>query len=146
MEDRPLDSHPRLREPEDRRAFLCRIGRLGVGTVTAPAFFSLFGVLPLGCGDEEEPLIVGSSGDSVTYGVRFAGVDRHIHTFSILKSTLSNPPAAGITDSTSNSSGHTHSLTLSQQQLTDIDAATSVTGTTERDSGDTHAHGFDFPN
>jgi hypothetical protein len=144
MEDRAVGSHLQLRVNEHRREFIFRMGKLGLGTITAPALLSLLGVLPLACGDEEEPLIFGSSGDSVIYRVESAS--SHIHTFSIPKSALSNPPASGFTDSTSNNSGHTHSITLSQQQLTDINAATSVIGPPGVVAANPHPQGFDYPN
>ncbi|MEW6087822.1 MAG: hypothetical protein AB1498_05910 [bacterium] len=61
----------------------------------------------------------------------------HSHFVRILYADITNPPAAGVTY-TSSSSGHTHTIFLSQQQLTAINAGSTVTVVSSVDSGHSH--------
>ena len=51
----------------------------------------------------------------------------HTHTLCVLTSDLTSPPAAGVTYMTSTSAGHSHTVALTQLQLQDIESGKSVT-------------------
>lgn len=63
--------------------------------------------------------------------------DGHSHTVCVLTTDLTNPPAAGVTY-TSSSVGHTHHITLTMAQLASINGGDSVTVTSTSDAGHTH--------
>jgi hypothetical protein len=54
----------------------------------------------------------------------------HTHTLCVPLSDLTNPPAAGVTYTTSTDVNHNHTVALTQQQLQTINAGTAVTVTT----------------
>jgi hypothetical protein len=56
--------------------------------------------------------------------------NNHDHSLCVPSTDLSNPPAGGATYTTSLNDGHTHTVTLSQQQLQTIQSGGSVTVTT----------------
>jgi hypothetical protein len=102
---------------------------------------SLGAVVLAGCGDSDDDS--GSSGSSTVFTVDAAGVGPHTHTFSVPDATLATPPAAGFTTATSSTSGHSHSITLTQADLTNIAANMAVAANTTIVSA--HAHAFTFP-
>jgi hypothetical protein len=63
----------------------------------------------------------------------------HTHTFGIMVTAISSPPAAGRT-----TSGHSHVVTLSQMDLQTIEGGGTVTSTTSSAEG--HTHTFTFSN
>jgi hypothetical protein len=64
----------------------------------------------------------------------------HVHDVCVPATDLSTPPAAGAHYTTTNNSGHTHRLSLSQTQLQAIARGEAVAVTTTRDDGHTHAY------
>ncbi len=56
--------------------------------------------------------------------------NNHTHTLCTLTSDLTNPPAAGVSYTTSTNAGHNHTVMLSQAQLQSIESGMSVTVTT----------------
>lgn len=62
----------------------------------------------------------------------------HTHTVCVLASDLSSPPPSGATYTTSGSSGHTHQISLSHDQLGNIQAGQSVAVTSTNVQGHTH--------
>lgn len=62
----------------------------------------------------------------------------HSHTVTINRSEVENPPSEGITKTTSSGGGHTHSFSMTQQQLTDVNNGQTVTVTDSSVSGHTH--------
>jgi hypothetical protein len=67
----------------------------------------------------------------------------HTHTVTIEKTSVQTPPAGGISETTSSTSGHTHSFDLTQAQLTTINGGTPVTQTSGSSAvGGVHTHDF----
>jgi hypothetical protein len=56
--------------------------------------------------------------------------NNHEHSLCVLTTDLMNPPAAGVTYTTSLTDGHTHTVNLTQAQLQSIESGGSVTVTT----------------
>jgi hypothetical protein len=102
---------------------------------------TLSAVVVSGCGNSEG--VSGGSGGTTIFTVDPAGVGPHIHSFSIPNSTLQMPPAGGFTASTTSNSGHSHSITLTQADLMDIEAGMAVSDSTTIASA--HLHAFTFP-
>jgi len=71
-------------------------------------------------------------------------VNAHTHTFSILMTEVTSPPAAGISHSTGPAAtdGHVHVVTLTQAQLASIGANGTVTMDTT--VVENHSHTFTF--
>src|ERR1017187_5977574 len=70
----------------------------------------------------------GSSGSSSCDGISETSTvtNSHTHTLCVLTSDLTSPPAAGVTYTTSTSSGHNHTVALTQAQLQSIESGGSV--------------------
>ena len=67
----------------------------------------------------------------------------HTHTFTVQKTSVQTPPAAGISGDTSSSCGHTHTFAMTQAQLQSVMNGGSVDITTGVSSvGGDHTHGF----
>ena len=70
----------------------------------------------------------------------------HDHMVCVPTTDLTNPPASGATYTTTNVSEHMHTMTLSQAQLSAIEAGTTVTLTTssvvDPIDGVLHSHSF----
>jgi hypothetical protein len=56
----------------------------------------------------------------------------------VLNADLANPPVE-VTYTSTSSGGHTHAITLSQAQLTEINGGGTVTVTSTENSGHTHS-------
>ncbi len=67
-----------------------------------------------------------------------AGGQGHIHTVCVPTSDLTSPPSGAMTYVTSISLDHTHTVTLSQAQLSQIEAGQTVTVTTSNNGMHTH--------
>jgi hypothetical protein len=68
--------------------------------------------------------------------------EAHFHTFSFDDADLTTPPAAGVSGATSNNEDHTHMVSISMDQLTQVGMSMSVQVATSFDSG--HSHLFTF--
>jgi hypothetical protein len=66
----------------------------------------------------------------------------HTHFFFLEKNEITNPPTAGIDRLTTNDLAHTHSVTLTEADLDNINAGQTITITTSND--DNHTHTFNF--
>jgi len=82
------------------------------------------------------------SGTLTTYTSSNDGSPTHSHTFSIDDSSFTTPPSAGISGDTSNSAGHTHSVSISMAGLQQVGMGESVMVTTSNVSA--HTHDFTF--
>lgn len=104
----------------ERRKFL--IG-LGITLIAGPAVISLKGC---GGGSSSDNAAAPANGFSVTSNPDNTG---HTHNVTILLTDLTAPPAGGKTYTSDGS--HQHQITLSQQQLTDVNngGSDSVTST-----------------
>ena len=112
-----------------RREFLIRGLRGG----------SLLVLLPLGW------TVAGcSSSSGPTNGLRFTSstVQGHTHDFTIGMVDLTTPPASGITGDTTAAVGHMHAVSLSQNDLSQIEGGQTVSKDTSTVSG--HMHTFQF--
>jgi hypothetical protein len=85
-------------------------------------------LVPLG------PLACSSSSSGGGNGASCAGISEtstvtngHTHTLCVLTSDLTNPPAAGVVYTTSFDAGHSHTVSLTQAQLQTIEGGTAVT-------------------
>ena len=115
-----------------RREFLGWSYRVGGALLIAPAVVSTGSIA---CSDNES----GSGGSaSRTFTVDMA--NGHTHDFSIPNSVLSSPPALGYVATTTSDSGHTHTVSMSQQDLLDIEDGTGASGSTSFNSA--HLHGW----
>lgn len=72
--------------------------------------------------------------------VTSTNVGNHTHDIVILRSAIQNPPAGQViyTTTSAGSPAHTHTVTLTQQNLTDIHNAAPVTVTSSTVNGHTH--------
>lgn len=70
--------------------------------------------------------------------------NQHTHDFTIMKSDLAAPPAAGVMGSTSAyaDDGHVHSMALTMADLANIEAGMTITKTCGSALG--HTHDFNF--
>jgi len=66
----------------------------------------------------------------------------HVHSVTIQRSTIENPPSGGISMSTSTSSGHTHTFSMTQQQLQNVKDGQTVTVTDSEVQN--HTHDYDI--
>lgn len=70
--------------------------------------------------------------------------NEHTHDFTIMKTDLATPPAAGVMGNTSAyaDDGHVHSLALTMADLANIEAGMTITKTSGSALG--HTHDFNF--
>lgn len=80
------------------------------------------------------------NGSTIVYSSN--DVQNHFHTFSLDANALARPPAEGVEGSTSSAQGHSHTLTVSLQDLQNVEVGQSVKITTSAASG--HQHVFTF--
>jgi hypothetical protein len=66
----------------------------------------------------------------------------HFHTFALDDGALTDPPSAGVSGETSLAQSHTHSVTISSDQLQQVGMGQSVIVITSSNSGHTHAFTF----
>ncbi len=109
-----------------RREFLVRIGEL---IVILPAVKVL-----AACGSAAPKV------PSLSY--TSTNVEGHTHSAAIADSLLSAPPASPTELDTSNVFNHIHTVTLTQQNLQDIENGQTVNITTSSADGHTHAFAF----
>jgi hypothetical protein len=62
----------------------------------------------------------------------------HSHTVTMAQSEITGPPSGGISRQTSSSSGHTHTFTMTNAQLMSCQSGGTVSTTTSNDAGHTH--------
>ena len=92
----------------------------------------------LGCGGSSTP----GGADQTALTFTSSTDAGHNHTYQIMMSELSNPPAAGINRQTSLASGHTHAVAITQAELQSIQSGQTVTKVSTTSSG--HSHTFQF--
>lgn len=90
-------------------------------------------MIPLGCS-----MSTGGGGSCDGTESTSSLTGNHTHTLCVPASDLSSPPANGNTYMTSSSSGHTHAVLLSMQQLQMIEMGQTVMVTTSLVQGHTH--------
>lgn len=112
----------------DRREFL--IG-LGAALIVAPA-----AVVLGGCGKSSSDNTSAPSTQGTTFTIVSSVVFDHAHTVTILFTDLTNPTSPGITYQSDGS--HVHQITLTQQQLTDINNGGTITVTSTVVNNHTH--------
>ena len=69
-------------------------------------------------------------------------VSSHFHTFAVDETSFSAPPAAGVSGDTSSAGAHTHTVSISSDQLQQVATGQSVTVTTGSAGGHTHVFTF----
>jgi hypothetical protein len=69
-------------------------------------------------------------------------VQQHFHTFSLDDASVTSPPAAGVMGDTSVDSDHSHTVTISADQLTQVSMGQSVDITTGVAGAHTHVFTF----
>jgi len=112
-----------------------------VAAVSGAAFLVLLAAGVTGCGGSTGPY--GGGGGDATHTFLSTTVNAHYHTLTINKTDVQTPPAAGLSLTTSSASGHTHSFTLTQVQLTTVNGGTAVIqSTATSDVTGTHSHDF----
>jgi hypothetical protein len=99
--------------PMNRREFIIRVG---TALIAVPVALSLES-----CGNDN-----GDTPAPPGFDVNSTVDLAHSHSVRILTSDLTNPPASGVVYTSSVSDGHTHTIALTQQQLTDINNGVSV--------------------
>ncbi len=113
----------------DRREFLAKAG--------LAATWAAISVRISGCAsDEGNPL--GGGNDGVDGDVTFDAGHRH----SVFISDAAIAAGNAVTLTLSNSSGHSHQVTLSAQQVMDIGEGTQVVAISTNDDGHTHVVSF----
>jgi hypothetical protein len=113
----------------DRREFL--IG-LGAALLVAPAAFVLNN-----CGGGGSSSANNPPAPAATFSVISSVVFGHTHNVTMQFTDLADPPSGGITYQ-SDGATHVHQITLSQQQLTDINNGATVTATSTVVNNHTH--------
>ena len=76
------------------------------------------------------------SGTQIVYTT--SNVGAHFHTFGIETSAFATPPTDGVSGSTSNDAGHTHTVAVSMSDLQSVGAGQTIKVTTGSASGHTH--------
>ena len=112
------------------------------------AFVETLLLLPAGlflvrCGSNSTPTPAGTPsviGAQATY--TSSTTEGHHHTFSIQIADFENPPSGGVSGRTSTALEHTHTVSVSMEQLANVQAGQSVTITTS--STLAHTHTFTF--
>ncbi len=122
------------------------IGRRAIMRIMGRALVALpFGVFLVHC-ENESPNGDNPDGPPQKSGTQIiyasSRVDEHTHTFALEAATLTTPPAAGVSGSTSSAGGHTHVLSIGASQLQSVGAGESVKVTTQSASGHTHVFTF----
>lgn len=92
-------------------------------------------------------LLVGCGNSGTTTGpteriYTSSTVQSHAHQFTILLSTMADPPPGGLNGPTTSASGHTHDVVLTQDQLKAIDSGQTITVDTSVTNA--HQHTFVF--
>jgi hypothetical protein len=120
-----------------RRGFLVQAARAGSVLLILPAGWSVSGCSNSANGEfvTTPPAPAGSS-------LRFTSevVASHTHDFSIAMADLMSPPADGLSGVTTTTLGHYHTVVLSPDDLTQIQAGGTVNRVTTVMDG--HAHNF----
>src|SRR5512145_1900012 len=111
-----------------RREFLIKAG---MAMIAVPAALTL-----KGCGGDEGGGTAQPAGFRVTSSVDF----QHSHSVFVPLADLASPPSGG-QSYTSNGASHQHVITLSQQQLTDINSGRTVTVVSNADDA-AHTHAW----
>jgi hypothetical protein len=117
----------------ERREFLIRSAKGGSLLLILPVGWTV-----AGCGSNSTtPTGTGSA-------LRFtsSNVQGHTHDFSIDLVDLTSPPVAGLSGDTTVSLGHTHTVSLSQSELQEIEAGQTISKDTSSVQG--HTHNFAF--
>jgi hypothetical protein len=68
----------------------------------------------------------------------------HTHTVDLSQADVSTPPAAGKTETTSNDDSHTHTVTLTEADFQSINAGQTITITTSEDETPGFVHTHTF--
>jgi hypothetical protein len=71
-----------------------------------------------------------------------SNVQSHFHTFALDDAALTAPPAAGVSGDSGTAQSHTHSVTISSDQLQQVATGQSVMVTTSSTGGHTHVFTF----
>ena len=128
-----------------RREFLFAAGRL---MIALPVGWSIAGAVS-GCGSSSSASGSCANADKlVTMGtglVLTSSCDAsHTHDFTLMTTELSAPPANGVVRDTSIDpfDNHSHSVTLSQAELTMIEGGATVTKATTPTNGHQHTYMF----
>lgn len=108
----------------NRREFIIR---MGAALVSVPVVLSL-----QSCGSDNG----GSTPDG--FDVVSSSNFNHTHTARILTADLTSPPSGGVVYTSSLDGGHDHTITLTQQQLTDINNNLQVSVVSSTDNAHTH--------
>lgn len=116
----------------ERRDFLLGLGM----ALLAPSALAAVS----GCGDGSTSSTPADGFDVVSSTNSGPGGSPHSHGLTILLADLANPPAAGVTYTASTAEGHSHQVTISQPDLSDIQAGLTVSESSTVVSG--HLHTF----
>jgi hypothetical protein len=121
----------------DRRGFLIHTARASV-LLILPA-----GWATAGCGGSSSPAAAGSPGGAAT-GLRFISdtMGGHTHDFTIAMADFAEPPPSGISGETTVTLAHTHTVSLTADELSLIEAGQAVSKETAIVDG--HQHNFKF--
>lgn len=69
-------------------------------------------------------------------------VSQHHHTFMLDDTAITAPPSAGVSGDSSSDGGHSHTVAISADQLSQVASGSSVEITTSLSSGHTHVFTF----
>jgi hypothetical protein len=125
----------------DRRGFLIHTARASV-LLILPA-----GWATEGCGGDSSPAsatgAAGGPGGAAT-GLRFTSdtMAGHTHDFTIAMADFAEPPPAGLSGETTVTLAHTHTVSLTADELSQIEAGRAVSQQTTIVDG--HQHTFKF--
>ena len=107
-----------------------------LAVIAGPAFLALLALGFSSCSGSTSPTTPGTSRTFVS-----TSNNSHTHSVTLNRTEVENPPAAGVSKTTSSDSAHTHSFVMTQAELTAVNGGGSVTVTTgNSDVGGAHTH------
>jgi microcystin-dependent protein len=123
----------------DRRTVIVR---LGAGVVALPALKILWSCGGDGGGADAGTgtgTDAGADAGKTDHTFTSSEVSGHTHQLTITEAQFANPPAAGLKPTSSTDAGHSHLVEITQAQLNDIQGGQSVTVTSAISGGHTHS-------
>jgi hypothetical protein len=92
-----------------------------------------------GCGENEDEVSPGPQPSAITITSNADGTG-HRHDIQLILSDFSNPPTNGVTYTSTATNGHSHNLTLTSRQLTDVYGGQNLNATSSVAGTPAHSH------
>lgn len=113
-----------------------------LGTTFSGILGGILVMMGFGCSSPTSPSDGGGDGtqDENEKAFQSTTAEGHAHSVTIQRSEIENPPENGISRSTSVSGGHSHTFSMTQQQLQNVRAGETVRVTDSVVSGHSHEY------